>query len=85
VLDPDKLPIMYAPPLPGAGRYHIVRKGDTLWGIARRYDLSVKDLRQWNHGVRVLHPGQKIELSGYAYVRADRAPVSRTNTSKKKR
>ena len=71
VLDPDKLPIMFAPPLPGAGRTHIVRKGDTLWGIARRYDLSVKDLRAWNRNVRVLRPGQRIELSGYAYAGAD--------------
>jgi len=76
VLDPDKLTIMYAPPLPGAGRYHIVRKGDTLWGIARRYDLSVKDLRQWNRNVRVLRPGQRIELSGYAYASSERARKS---------
>ena len=66
VLDPDKLPIMYAPPLPGAGRYHVVRRGDTLWDIARRYDLSVRDLQQWNDNVRVLRPGQRIELSGHA-------------------
>jgi peptidoglycan lytic transglycosylase D len=79
VLDPDKLPIMYAPPLPGAGRYHIVRKGDTLWGIARRYDLSVKDLRQWNRNVRVLRPGQRIELSGYAYASSERAKTPHKN------
>jgi membrane-bound lytic murein transglycosylase D len=65
VLDPDKLPILYAPPRPGAGRVHIVRRGDTLWGIARRYDLSVKDLKQWNGNLRILRPGQRIELSGY--------------------
>ena len=73
VLDPDKLPIMYAPPLPGAGRYHVVRKGDTLWGIARRYDLSVRDLKQWNDNVRVLRPGQRIELSGYGSAKSRRA------------
>lgn len=85
VLDPEKLPIMYAPPLPGAGRTHIVRKGDTLWGIARRYDLSVKDLRQWNRNVRVLRPGQRIELSGYAYARSDRTRDSRAQAKKKSR
>jgi len=73
VLDPDKLPIMYAPPLPGAGRYHVVRKGDTLWGIARRYDLSVRDLKQWNDNVRVLRPGQRIELSGFGYGKSRRS------------
>jgi membrane-bound lytic murein transglycosylase D len=65
VLDPDKLPILYAPPRPGAGRVHIVRRGDTLWGIARRYDLSVRDLKAWNGTLRILRPGQRIELSGY--------------------
>ena len=44
----EKLPIMVAPTLPGAGRFHIVRKGDSLWGIARRYGLSVRDLKRWN-------------------------------------
>ncbi len=27
---------------------HLVRKGETLFGIARTYDLSVEDLRRWN-------------------------------------
>jgi len=65
VIDPDKLPLLYAPPLPGAGRFHIVRKGDSLWGIARRYGLSVRDLKRWNGNLRILRPGQRIELSGY--------------------
>lgn len=65
VIDPEKLPIMVAPSLPGAGRFHIVRKGDTLWGIARRYGLSVRDLKRWNGNRRILRPGQRIELSGY--------------------
>lgn len=28
---------------------HRVRKGDTLWSIAHRYHVSVKDLKRWNH------------------------------------
>jgi membrane-bound lytic murein transglycosylase D len=77
VLDPDKLPILYAPPLPGAGRVHIVRRGDTLWGIARRYDLSVKDLKAWNGNLRILRPGQRIELSGYGHSMSTRMGAKR--------
>jgi len=29
-------------------RYHVVRRGETLSGIARRYGVSVEQLRQWN-------------------------------------
>ncbi len=31
-------------------RRYKVRAGDTLWDIARRYDVSVKDLKRWNKG-----------------------------------
>ena len=27
---------------------HIVKRGDTLGGIAQRYKVSIKQLRQWN-------------------------------------
>lgn len=27
---------------------HVVQKGETLYGIARRYGISLSDLRQWN-------------------------------------
>lgn len=41
---------------------HTVRKGDSLWTIARRYGVSVKRLRGWNGKTRgnLLHPGQKL-------------------------
>jgi len=79
VLDPDKLPILYAPPLPSAGRSHVVRKGDTLWGIARRYGVALSDLKRWND-VRVLRPGQRIELSGYGY---SKSTAKRSKSMKK--
>ncbi|CAM5549019.1 peptidoglycan-binding protein [Streptomyces atroolivaceus] len=42
--------------------YYIVRKGDTLSAIARRYDTTVKQLQIWNHiaDVDVIHPGQRL-------------------------
>ncbi|MGR9086969.1 MAG: LysM peptidoglycan-binding domain-containing protein [Gammaproteobacteria bacterium] len=30
-------------------RYHIVRKGDTLWNIAQRYGVSTSELAGWNN------------------------------------
>lgn len=56
------LPIMYAPPIPAppAGHLYRVRPGDTLWGIARRYRVSVEHLRRLNRHLGTLHPGQQI-------------------------
>jgi membrane-bound lytic murein transglycosylase D len=61
----SKLPVMYAPPIPVRGRLgivHRVRKGDTLSGIARRYGVSVRSLKQWNRVGDVLRIGQKIAI-----------------------
>lgn len=45
-------------------RTHLVRRGDTLSGIAARYGLSQEQLRQWNRltGDRVL-TGQRLRLT----------------------
>jgi membrane-bound lytic murein transglycosylase D len=45
-------------------RVHRVRSGDTLWGIARRYDVSVQQLRSWNDlgGRSRILPGQRIRV-----------------------
>jgi uncharacterized protein (TIGR00159 family) len=45
-------------------RYHQVQVGDTLWGIAQRYQMTVTELRQLNKlapGV-VIHPDQELLL-----------------------
>jgi len=44
---------------------HRVRKGDTLWRIARAYDVNVKDLKRWNQldGKDRIHPGQVLLVS----------------------
>jgi len=57
-----RLPIMYAPPVPRGGRTHIVRRGETAWGIARRYGVSVKDLQRWNRIGRHLMAGQRLVI-----------------------
>ncbi len=41
-----------------------VKRGDTLYGIARHFDTSVRDIKKWNNlrGSRI-HPGKKLKLS----------------------
>ncbi len=42
-------------------RYHQVQRGDTLWNIVRRYDLTVEQLKKMNHiKSNELRPGQKL-------------------------
>lgn len=56
------MPIMYAPPIPSGGRTHVVRRGETAWGIARRYGVSVKDLQRWNRIGKHLMAGQRLTI-----------------------
>jgi len=44
---------------------HTVRKGETLYSIATRYDLAVADIAAWNamHAPYTLTPGQVLRLS----------------------
>lgn len=39
---------------------HVVRKGETLKGIARRYHVSASKLKSWNPDLEQLSPGQSI-------------------------
>jgi LysM repeat protein len=43
-------------------RHHIVRSGDSLYGIAQDYGLTVEELRRLNNLTKdpVIHPGQKL-------------------------
>lgn len=44
---------------------HVVRNGDSLWHIARQYDVATTDLALWN-GISIedtLHPGQQLRLT----------------------
>jgi membrane-bound lytic murein transglycosylase D len=59
-----RLPIMYAPPVQPSTRrvaYHIVRKGDTLRAVARRYRVTVADLQHWNPNLN-FSEGQGVRL-----------------------
>ena len=45
-------------------RYHKVRRGDSLWEIADRYNISVKRLKSLN-GIRgsLIQPGQRLRIA----------------------
>ncbi|MEN8230302.1 MAG: LysM peptidoglycan-binding domain-containing protein [Bacteroidota bacterium] len=45
-----------------AGQTHIVQRGETLYGIARQYDLDESDLMEANRGVNAttLRPGMRL-------------------------
>ncbi len=49
----------------GKGRviHYVVKPGDTLWDISRRYKVSVRDLMRWN-GMKSgkLSPGKKLKI-----------------------
>ncbi|HUP92830.1 MAG TPA: transglycosylase SLT domain-containing protein [Solimonas sp.] len=52
-------------PKPEARRVeHVVRSGDSLWTIARRYRVSVRQISDWNdlNSRSVLRPGRKLTL-----------------------
>lgn len=42
---------------------HVVRRGETLSGIAHRYHVSVARLRQWNGPLKIIRPGQTIAVA----------------------
>ncbi len=39
-----------------------VRKGDSLYTIARRFQVKITDLKRWNQVGRYIHPGQRLTV-----------------------
>lgn len=75
----EPLPAVFQPPVqpkrrPG-GSVYVVKKGDTLYGISRRFGVSTDSLLRWNH-VGVLTTGQRLVIyRGSAKTRKPAAPV----------
>lgn len=46
--------------------YYTIKRGDTLWGIARRYGTTVQNLVNWNNiqNPNLIFPGQRLILYG---------------------
>ncbi|MDE2585492.1 MAG: LysM peptidoglycan-binding domain-containing protein, partial [Betaproteobacteria bacterium] len=47
-------------------RVHVVKKGDTLYSIARSYGVSVDDLKRWNKLGRAMPAGTKLTVASPA-------------------
>lgn len=48
----------------GKGESYVVQKGDTLYGIAGKYNISLTELMTWNHlDSSLLHPGDVLTVS----------------------
>lgn len=54
-----------APSGPPAGGLHVVVHGDTLWGLAQRFSVTVDALRAWNPWIRadIIVPGQQVRVA----------------------
>ncbi len=60
-----KVASLESAPVPAVASVHVVRPGDNLWTIARRYRLSARNLAEWNRidGNALLQPGQTLTLA----------------------
>ena len=48
---------------PFVDTYYQVRSGDSLWSIARQYDVSPDEIKDWNNlRDNVIHPGNRLVL-----------------------
>jgi len=83
----SRLPIMYAPPIvkhvPSRKVIHIVRAGETEYGIARRYRVDVDDLKRWNR-YSTLQPGQRLVIQSSVRKPYKGRPVARDAKGKPK-
>jgi LysM repeat protein len=55
---------------------HKVKKGETLYGIAKHYHSSVAEIQSLNPGIGMLQPGMKVKVKQRTKVPAKSAPVA---------
>ena len=84
----SRLPIMYAPPIVkqtyrSRSQVHIVKAGETEYGIARRYGVRIDDLKRWNQ-YGTLQPGQRLVIQTSVRKPSKGRPVARDAKGKPK-
>jgi len=49
----------------GEPQVYVIRSGDSLWSIARRFKVSTQDLQAWNDipPKKILQPGQRLKIA----------------------
>ena len=78
-LEPFNMHLLPEPPF---SKVHIVRRGDTLGGIAKHYHVNLNSLRAWNHNVKFLRIGQRVVVAaGVAPHQSSRKMVKRASAS----
>lgn len=77
------IPISGGKVAPAGSGTHIVRSGESLWTISRRYHVSLQDLRGWN-GLTgdTIRPGQKLKIGTQVLTASQRTPVVSTSGSR---
>lgn len=62
----DRILVNMTQPGSSQNREYTVRRGDSLWTIARRHDVSVRELMRWNglNEGAILRPGQTLTIRG---------------------
>lgn len=76
IIEPSIISTDIAPVAPSAGSYE-VQKGDSLWKIAKKNNVSIDELLQANDLTRnsIIRPGQSLQIPASANVEAPSAPV----------
>ncbi|WP_077325808.1 N-acetylmuramoyl-L-alanine amidase [Virgibacillus siamensis] len=71
----DNVPKKQSNPKPSNKDVYTVRKGDTLWEIAKDHKMSVRRLKRLNNlKGNIIHPGDKLRVAGKAKPKKKRAP-----------
>ena len=61
-IHPNQKLIVSAPVTP-TSQVHIVQSGESVWGISRKYGISMEDLIKWNGIVNnTIHPNQQLRV-----------------------